>query len=392
MTSPLDARYGGTTGLDTNDHTQRLYDMFTDPTLTPPYNFVIPPCPNGVGWFVHMGPEFKQFPIKSDWTARTERDADGYYKKAATIYRGGPIVQGQLMFGSNRMSTVQNVHIDLKANGRKYWVADTYYNGMDDIDNNCVFVKIATLPTLEQWNRNISIRGRVDQWPGITYDFHQIDGFNSQGTIINWSHRGSLIFRFGHRNVVINNPRILESGDDAIAFNGKETSWEDTHPDFQPEKTENAWVTNAVLSERDAQGIRGDGKPYSGGNDIPSIPGTRYRTGNRSIAIRGGYNINMKNIRVKRTMDGYTDPNGEVHKPVSALDFGPYLGQTAEKITLDGLIVDKVCRSSGLTVKRETTGSVANAQHYGTPKDGCHWKMPTYFGRSNLTPSKVCPA
>jgi hypothetical protein len=198
---------------------------------------------------------------------------------------------------------------------------------------------------------------------------------------------------------------VLDGGDDCIAFNGNTDNYYEQYPNDPPPKAESVYLWGNVLSEKQAEGVRGDGQPYSGGNDIPEPASGRKRTGNSPIAVRGGQDIyigarhpdhleGVEGNEVLYTMDGYTDVDGAEHAPQPAVEVRDMQGQSNGNIWVTNLTVREtkagalVVPSAGVTggvydsVCESYTGSTATE-----PSDA--WKLAppdSIFARDGLTP------
>jgi hypothetical protein len=426
--------YAPRRGFDNTDHTAVLYKMFSDKRLKPPFHFHLPPRPpdpnipdDPGGWMVNMGQDFTTFPVKSRWTltgktldAGTTLDPETLRRStlpngtvldpASALYRKGELVDGNDMFqntDTNRGNddiTFSNVYV----RGRKHDWAELN-GGYFDIDKPSNFLRIYQNPSAasDQWNSNLTLDGCiVEEWPGISCVLYQLDNFRVSNNLVTWSHRGSLIFRFGARDGKVHDNHVLDGGDDCIAFNGNTDNYYEQYPNNPPPKAERVYLWANVLSEKKGTGgVRRDEEGNEilfDGNDIPEPPDGRKRTGNSPLAVRGGQDIYIgaspegvvRGNEVLYTTDGYTDIDGNDHEAQPAVEVRDMQGQSARNIWVTNLTVQEtkagalVVPSAGVTggvydsVCVSYTGSTATE-----PSDS--WKLAppaTIFARENLTP------
>jgi hypothetical protein len=381
-------RYASRRSLDGDDHTEILHDMFSDRRLRPPYHFHLSPCPNGEGWLVVMGSGFATFPVKSNWRLTGSRLAGGTtLDHTAALYRRGEVVDRQKMF-ENTDTELGNDNITFSSvyvKGQKHdWAASN--GGYFDIDRFSTFLRIYQNPAAasDQWNNNVKFVGCVVRdWPGVSCAFYQLHHFVVKGNTIESSHRGSLIFRFGARIGNVHHNRVLDGGDDCIAFNGNTDAYYNRYPDRPPPKAQNVHVWSNTLSEKQAQ-------------DIPEPPDGRKRDGNSPIAVRGGEDIHIGESRlgevlgneVLYTTDGYTDVDGVYHPGQPAVEVCDEQGQSARNIWVKKLIVRQTQAGALAVPSGGVTGGVYDSVCDLYTGSSCPWQLaptPELFKRSNLT-------
>jgi hypothetical protein len=386
--------YVGRSGLDNpDDHTAVLYDMFSDRRLQPPYHFQLLPCPNNPeGWQVVMGKGFATFPVKSNWTLEGSTLAGSTaLDPASSLNRKGAVVDGQKMFENkdyklgNDKITFSNVYVK----GNKYEWAEMN-GGYFDIEKFSTFLRIYQEPALasDQWNEDLKFLGCiVQEWPGISCVFYQLRNFEVSNNLVTWSHRGSLIFRFGAQNGLVHHNQVLDGGDDCIAFNGNTDNYYQHYPNNPPPKAENVYLWANTLSEKKA------------GNDIPEPPTGRKRGGNSPIAVRAGRDIHIGKApsgevfgnEILYTMDSYIDSDGKERAAQPAVEVRDnpkgLQGQTAENIWVRNLTVRQTEAGALVVPDAGVTGGVYDSvcERYTTDP----WKLAppaTSFARENLDP------
>jgi hypothetical protein len=383
--TPFD--YAKRRGMDDDDHTAILHDMFFDRRLKAPYHFHLPSCPNGVGWMVEMGRGFATFPVESDWSLTGSTLADGTtLDQTASLYRKGAVELWQAMF-ENTDTELGNDNITFEqvyVKGQKHdWAA--LNGGYFDIDQISTFLRISQQPAAaaDQWNYNVKFVGcEVRDWPGISCDFRQLRNFVVSDNRVISSHRGSLIFRFGARVGNVHHNHVLDGGDDCIAFNGNSDAHYHRHPDRPPPKAQNVYVWSNILSEKQTQ-------------DIPEPPGGRKRTGNSALAVRGGENIHIGESRLGQvlgnevlyTADGYTDVDGVYHPEQPAVEVSTAQGQSARNISVKKLIVRQTKAGALVVSSADVTGGVYDSVCDLYTGSSCAWQLaptPELFQRSTL--------
>jgi hypothetical protein len=403
---------------DPKRHTEILHNMFTDGRLTPPYQFTLKPNPVTRGWWVDMAStSFTAFPIKSDWTLTGSTLADGTPDPSAGLYRYGRVVNGRRMF-QNTDTTDGNDHITFQHvyfDGRKFAAAIEYTfprsdktpnpklgertagNGTTfdyakhfyDVDLLVTFVRIGQNPDLElgRWNNDVNFVGcKVKDWPGISCEFRQVNGFDVSGNTIESSHRGSLIFRIGARNGTVNNNVVVNGGDDCIAFNGNTNAFSDWS---STGGAANVTLTGNTLGEKRGQ-------------DIREPAGYRHRDGNAPVAIRHAEfgPVYVKETFVTQTEDGYTDWEGGTHKPQPAVEVQER-GFTCRNVYIEGLYVGFDGRGGELPIgapalsvlSPSVTGGITKGrvtkQYTGSSSPWQITPPPDLFYRTDLDPPEL---
>jgi hypothetical protein len=383
--TPLD--YAKRKGMDDDDHTAILHDMFFDRRLKAFSHFHLPPCPNGEGWMVEMGPGFATFPVKSDWMLTGSTLADGTtLDHTSSLYRKGAVVHTQKMF-ENTDTELGNDNITFKqvyVKGQKHdWAASN--GGYFDIDQVSTFLRISQHPAAasDRWNNTVKfVACEVRDWPGVSCDFRQLRNFVVSDNRVISSHRGSLIFRFGAHIGNVHHNHVLDGGDDCIAFNGNSVAYYNGNPDRPPSKAQNVYVWRNILSEKQTQ-------------DIPEPPHGRKRTGNSPIAVRGGENIHIGESRrgkvlgneILYTADGYTDVDGLYHPEQPAVEVIGDLGQSARNIWVKRLIVRQTKAGALVVPSADVTGGVYDSVCDLYTGSSCAWQLaptPELFQRSTL--------
>jgi hypothetical protein len=406
---------------DPKRHTEILRNMFTDGRLTPPYQFTLKSNPVTRDWWVDMASSgFTAFPVKSEWTLTGSTLSDGTPDPSAGLYRYGRVVNGRRMF-QNTDTTEGNDHITFQhvyVDGRKFAAAIEYtFPGSDrtpnpklgektagnrtkfnyqkhfyDIDLLVTFVRIGQNPNLElgPWNNYVNFVGcKVKDWPGISCEFRQVNGFDVSGNTIESSHRGSLIFRIGARNGSVDKNIVINGGDDCIAFNGNVGAFSDW-----PSTGGAAGVTltRNTLGEKQGQ-------------DIREPAGYRHRSGNSPVAIRHATGpVNVKESTVTQTEDGYTDWEGGEHSAQPAVEVGESQGFTTRNVYIDGLYVGFNSQGEELPIGAPAlsvpdpgvTGGIARGrvtkQYTGSSSPWQIAPPPDLFYRTDLEPPELTPS
>jgi hypothetical protein len=410
--------------------------MFSDKRLKPPYYFHLPPrlpdpeIPGDPGgWMVNMGRAFTTFPVKTNWTltgktldAGKTLDPETLRRSTlpngtvldpdSALYRKGEVVDGSKMFHNtdtnlgNDYITFSNVYV----RGRKHDWAEMN-GGYFDIDKPSTFLRIYQNPSAasDQWNSDLKIDGCiVEEWPGMSCVLYQLHNFEVSNNLVTWSHRGTLIFRFGARNGMVHDNHVLDGGDDCIAFNGNTDNYYEQYPNNPPPKAESVYLWANVLSEKKGTGgVRTDeegNEVLFDGNDIPEPPDGRKRTGNSPIAVRGGQDIYIGaspdgvvgGNEVLYTVDGYTDTDDppKVHAPQPAVEVRDLQGQSARNIWVTNLTVRETKAGALVVPSEEVTGGAYDSvcvSYTGStdtePSDPWKLRPPAnIFARERLTP------
>ena len=409
------------TRKDPTKHTQILQEMFTDPDLSPPYHFRLMPNrkDNGapLGWWVRMVSPWNPFPVKSSWTLTGGAAGATSVDPAAGLYRYGLVHNGRIMF---RNQDTENGNSDIRfervyVDGRKRaaaTVSGTNFGERDltpapratkdpvntfninkhyyDIDVLQTFVRIGHNPNVEPigWNYRVHfVECEVNNWPGISCEFRQVNDFDVSRNKITSSHRGSLIFRLGARHGSVNNNTVENGGDDCIAFNGSVGFFAD------------ALNTGGALGVT----LSGNTLGEKEGQDIREPAGARHRDGNSAIAIRHAEAsaenpVEVNDTTVTQTEDGYTDWEGGVHRAQPAVEVSDRQGFTSRNVYIDGLVVqqgidNKLVAPALWIPSPGVTGGINNGSCEEYTGPSCPWQIAPpedLFYRTNLSPPEVC--
>jgi hypothetical protein len=387
VVTPLDARYGGAKGLDTDDHTGRLLDMTTDPTLSPPYNFLLPPSPNGRAWIVRLdSPLYRPMPVKSNWAFRTKRGDDGRFMDSAKLARLGKVPHGRAMFENEDVALGNsNIRLDVKCEGNKYQAAEAH-GGTYSIDNIGWFFRVFTKPYLTNnefhWNDNINVSGtKVYNWPGFSFMFHFTRYLRAEHMEIRRSHRDSLTLYMAHYRPSIRYNTILDGGDDCIALRQVDDFVRDKYGfNFVPPPIMAPFIYHNTLSEKRRM-------------DLPQPPGDRQRSANCPINIAG--RVRQPQVLANRVLYTYDGAEaGTIPRPAVNLDV-EYNNAYPTGVRVRGLRVRNT-RAPGVWVRDgRITGSLheSSIQNWepfaSTYEWSSPWVLPENWSRGNLSPKKV---
>jgi hypothetical protein len=392
--SLLDRRYGGTAGLDSEDHTGRLLDWFEDDVgitgsaTYPGGDFLIPPNPVAGEWRFRLdSPEYRSIKLRSNSRVRTIRGADGAFDPMAKIHRLGRVPHRAAIFeNSDQRFGNSGVRLEVLCHGDKQEAARSH-GGTYSIDNVGWFCRIMQQPRLLdgqfRYNEGINVSGcEVYDWPGFSFMFHQTKNLLAQRIKIRRSHRDGITLYMSHMAPNISYNEITDGGDDCIALRQVDDFVREVYgEDFFVPPITGAVISNNTLSEKQKM-------------DLPQPEGDRERSANCPINISANvYEPRLAMNTIRYTYNGAE--TGTIPRPAVNIDF-EYGDRYPRGVRISDLVIGDT-KAPGVWVRDERiTGSLSRAQiKRFTPFNSsahwsCPWRMPVHWGRANLTPEKVC--
>lgn len=390
--TPLDDRYGGRTGLDTDDHTARLLDMFEDAAANtgsgdyPGGDFFIPPNPVAGEWrFKFDSPDYRPIKLRSRSRCLMARLPNGDFNPQAKIHRLGQVPHGAIMFtNSDQRLGNSDIRLSVFVYGDKQ-NACVSHGGTYSVDRVAYFCRINQDPRLTDkvfYNNNINVSGcRVTYWPGFTFHFTNTRNLRVEHCVSEWSHRDACTLYMAHIHPVIRWNRFTDCGDDCIALRQDETFVQRIYGNWIAPPITNPFIAYNVLSEKRRM-------------DLPQPAGDRVRSANCGINLVGrvqGARLNQN--RVLYTYDG-GDP-GTIPRPAINLDV-----ERGKLFPTDVRIQDLSIvhtRAPGVWVRDpRITGGISrgNIAHWIPFRKvapwTCPWILAPHFGAKDLHPTNTC--